>query len=132
MAKSTNNQEHTKQGGNSGFVIERMLPLGKENAISTKALMGLLGLNERELREQVAAERNRGAIICSNTDRKGGYFKPTNKEELQNFYNSMQSKATGIFKALRSARKELRQFEGQQDIQDIQDIKEVTGGIVHD
>jgi len=81
--------------------------------------MNLLNLNERELREQVAAERNRGVIICSNTDRKGGYFKPANREELQGFYNSMQSKATGIFKALRSARRELREFEGQQSIEDI-------------
>ena len=116
MTESTNDRVYTKQGGNSDFVIEKLLPLGKDNAISTKALMNLLNLNERDLREQVAAERNRGAIICSNTDRKGGYFKPANKEELRIFYDSMKAKATGIFVALRSARKELNQLEGQRDI----------------
>ena len=114
MKANKSNRTHTKQGGNPTFTIEPLLPLGKENAISTKRLMEALTLSERELRARVAYERNQGAIICSCNQ---GYFKPADKEELREFYKGLQKQAISIFKALRSTRKALEETDGQQELE---------------
>ncbi|MGF6990064.1 hypothetical protein M2150_001307 [Lachnospiraceae bacterium PM6-15] len=111
MKKNKHNQEHTNEGGNPAFVIEPLLSLGKEKAISTKELMQALQCSERELRAIVSRERQNGAIICSATT--GGYFKPSTREELKEFCRGLESQAITMFKALRSARKILKETEGQ-------------------
>jgi len=114
MKVSKSNRTHTMQNGNSDFVIEKLLPLGKDSAVSTKILMALLDCSERELRARVAYERNQGAIICSCNQ---GYFKPADKEELREFYKGLQKQAISIFKVLRSTRKALEETDGQQELE---------------
>lgn len=114
MQKSKHNQVHKDQGGNPDFVIEPLLPLGREAAVSTKELMTVLSMTEREIRAQVAFERYRGAIICSDTSAGGGYFKFETREELKAFYKGLQKKADSIYQALRSTKKALEEIEGQQ------------------
>ncbi|MCP1110330.1 hypothetical protein [Ohessyouella blattaphilus] len=112
--KNKSNRVHINEGGNLTFVIEPLLPLGKENAISTKALMQALQCSERELRAIVSRERQNGAIICSAAT--GGYFKPSTRKELKDFCENLESQAITILRTLRSARKILKETEGQLSI----------------
>ena len=52
---------------------------GAENAIPTRTLVKLTGLSVRDLRAQVAREREAGALILAKGD--GGYFLPDEGEK---------------------------------------------------
>ena len=107
MKKNKHNQVHTDQNGNSEFVIAGLLPLGKENAISTEDLVKLTGCSSaRELQQYIAQERKAGALICSSTT--GGYFYPE-------FRRSLKSRAENTLVAIESAEKALNSPEWQQD-----------------
>lgn len=97
--------------------IAERLPRGAENAISTEALIAACGVsNIRQLRKMVAAERDAGALILSNTS--GGYFLPSDgekgREEMRHFVNTVRSKALNLLKAARPARNALRILDGQE------------------
>jgi len=93
-----------------------LLPEGKENAISTQALIDLLGCgNARELTKYVAQERMEGYPICSSTS--GGYYKASTILELRECERSLQSRAMGILVALKPIRRKLKEMEGQQELE---------------
>ncbi|MGF6991438.1 hypothetical protein M2150_002713 [Lachnospiraceae bacterium PM6-15] len=114
MEKNKSNRVYTNEGGNPAFVIEPLLPLGKENAISSEELTKIFNCTDRELRAIVSRERKSGAIICSATT--GGYFKPKTKEELQAFYKGLKGQALSILEALRSSKRALDEMEGQESL----------------
>lgn len=115
MNKNKHNRAHTIQNGNSEYKIASLLPVGKENAISTKNLVQLTGCSSaRELQQCIALERSRGAVICSSTT--GGYFLPANHRETAEFCKALENRAKNTFLALRSAKQSLRVPEGQQDM----------------
>lgn len=77
--ENRNNRVHTgEKSGKTDFLIEGLLPVGKENAITTQDLVKLSGCGSaRELQQRIAYEREQGAIICSGSaeaigDRKTG------------------------------------------------------------
>lgn len=109
----------TNGSNNSNWKIEPLLPIGKENAISTEELKQVFGCSAREIRAIVSKERNEGALICSSTQ--GGYFKAGSRAELQEFYNTLQSQAISIYKALRHTKKALDETDGQISIDDIKE-----------
>ena len=110
--KEKHNQARNQQ--NDNFVeIEKMLPLGEQDAIHAKELSALLDCTERELRIIIASERNSGRLICSSSN---GYFRPANKFELRAYVKVMQAHATSVFKTLQGAKKELEKLEGQQEL----------------
>ena len=113
MTENRNNRTHAeKMSGKTDFPIMELLPVGRENAVSADGLTKLLGCkNTRELRLMVANERNRGAVICSSAS---GYYRPKNRMELSEYCHSMDSMATSIFQATRSAKKALELAEGQE------------------
>lgn len=116
MEKNKHNRVHTIQNGNSEYKIASLLPVGKENAISTKDLVELAGCSSaRELQQYIAAERSRGAVICSSTT--GGYFLPANRSETVEFCRSLENRAKNTFLALRSAKKSLEVPEGQESFE---------------
>lgn len=123
MCKNENNRIHT---GNvpckAEFPIMDLLPEGRENAVSTKTLMSVFNCSERVLRAMVAAERIKGAVICSAPS--GGYFRPGNREELLEFYRVLEGQAKSIFVALKSTREVLQIPEGQQDLECMEREKE--------
>lgn len=82
MTKSKHNQVHTdNQPGKADYHIASLLPIGKENAISTAELVSITGCTSaRELQQYIASERNAGAGICSCSS--GGYFLPANHAEM--------------------------------------------------
>lgn len=101
------------QSGKTDFLIQRLLPIGRENAITTEELVKLSGCGSaRELQQRIAWEREQGAIICSGSGR--GYWIPKNRQEIQDFVKTMDARALNTLKAARSAKRALRVPDGQQ------------------
>ena len=115
--KNKHNRAHANQNGNSGFTIAGLLPVGKENAISTDDLVNLTGCSSaRELQQYIAQERKAGAVICSSTT--GGYYLPANKMEIAEFRRSLKNRAENTLVAIESAEKALNSPEWQQEAND--------------
>ncbi len=115
--KDRNNRVHTgEQSGKTEFPIMSLLPVGRENAISTGDLVKLTGCKSaRALQKRIAYERNRGAVICSDSGR--GYWRPKDRQEIQQFIKTMNSRALNTLKATRSAKTALKVPNGQQVIE---------------
>lgn len=78
MKKNQSNPAHEKKSGKTKFQIESLLPVGKENAVTTAELVKRSGCSSaRELQQKIAYERNHGAVICSGSGK--GYWKPKNR-----------------------------------------------------
>lgn len=114
--ENRNNQVHTEeQSGKTDFLIEGLLPVGKENAVTTQELLKITGCGSaRELQQHIAYEREHGAIICSGSGR--GYWKPKNRQEIQQFVKTMNARALNTLKAVKSAKRALKVPEGQQSM----------------
>ena len=93
------------------------IPEGKEHAISAQRLAEISGAcSERCLRGDIAELRKAGEIICSSP---GGYYKPATRAEIADFIERMEAHASGVYQAIASARKALRQMEGQQSFENL-------------
>lgn len=114
--ENRNNQVHTEeQSGKTDFLIDGLLPVGKENAVTTQELVKITGCGSaRELQQRIAYEREHGAIICSGSGR--GYWKPKNRQEIQQFVKTMNARALNTLKAVKSAKRALKVPEGQQSM----------------
>ena len=101
--ENRNNRVHTGgQSGKTDFLIEGLLPVGKENAVTTQDLVKLSGCGSaRELQQRIAYEREYGAIICSGSGR--GYWRPKDRQEIQEFVHTMNARALNTLKAVKSA-----------------------------
>ena len=117
--QNRNSQVHINgESGKTDFIIDPLLPIGKENAITTDELMRMSGCgSSRELRQRISSERERGAIICSGAGR--GYWKPKNRQEIQEFIKTMDARLLNPLKAAKGAKKALRTPEGQQSIEGV-------------
>lgn len=99
-------------------MVNELLSKGKNNAITTEELIRACHFrNSRELTAQIARERGQGALICSKTSGRGGYYLPESREEVIEFINSMSSRAKNTFKAVQAAREHLKQIDGQQELE---------------
>ena len=97
--------------------ILEYIPEGKKNAIPAQRLAEISGArSERCLRGDIAELRKAGEIICSSP---GGYYRPATRDEIRDFIERMESHAIGVFSAIASARKELKQMEGQKSIEEL-------------
>lgn len=115
--KNKHNRAHANQNGNSELPIASLLPVGKENAISTEDLVNITGCGSaRELQQYIARERKAGAVICSSTT--GGYFLPADHGEIAEFCKALENRAKNTFIAIQSARRALQLPEGQQSIEE--------------
>ena len=113
MKESKHNRTHADQNGNSRFAIAGLLPIGKENAVSTEELVQVIGCSSaRELQQYIAQERKAGAVICSSTT--GGYYLPANRAEIAEFCKSLESRAENTIVAIQSAKRVLEESEWQQ------------------
>ena len=87
-------------------MIEKLLPVGKENAIDSQTLAELAGCKSvRELQQMIAVERANGAVIISSTT--GGYYLPANKHEIREFIATLNNRGRNTIAALESAIKAL-------------------------
>lgn len=114
--QSGNSRAHTEgRSGKTEIIIEQLLPIGRENAITAQELVKITGCGSvRELQQRIACERNQGAIICSGAGR--GYWKPKDRQEIKAFIQTMDARAWNTLKATASAKKALRVPEGQQSM----------------
>lgn len=97
--------------------ILEYIPEGKKNAISAQRLAEISGArSERCLRGDIAELRKAGEIICSSP---AGYYRPATRDEIRDFIERMEGHAQGVFRAIASARKALRQMEGQKSIEEL-------------
>lgn len=108
-------------------MIAELLNRGRERARTSDDLMRACGLmSKRELTNQIARERENGIIILSTTAGNGGYYLPKNREEVQQFINSMEARAQNTLKAVKCARKLLNETSGQMSLQDIIEGREAA------
>ena len=126
MQKSTDYQcEHQKKFESEVELMAvnitdytKILPVGKENAISTDELIVLLGFTDaRGLQMDIAKARDNGQVILSSTS--GGYYLPANDEEVREFIGALQARAIGTFRALKSAREYLKEDKAQMSFDDM-------------
>lgn len=100
---------------------EKILPTGKENAISTNDLTVLMGFSDsRALQADIARARNAGQVILSSTA--GGYYLPCNDSEVEEFIAVLRARAIGTFRALKSAREYLKEDKAQMSFDDMGDF----------
>lgn len=93
--------------------VIRYLSVGKENAVDLITLSELMDMCPRNVGRIIHKERANGTVICSSTN---GYYLPANKEDIREFVESMQKRATSIFSSLKSAKKYLNTLDGQEAI----------------
>lgn len=97
--------------------VQSVLQYGKENAISSDALVELLGLGlKRNLQKQIASERAAGAVILTDFER-GGYFLSNDPDELKEFIHNVRAKAANTMKAARPAEMALDAATGQERVE---------------
>lgn len=110
------NENILNAGKDNNFPIASLLPIGRENALSTAELVKMSGCaSSRELRERISEERRAGAIICSGSGR--GYWLPKDKQEIVDFVHVMDARAVNIFAATKSAKEALKLPEGQLEME---------------
>lgn len=117
---SSQSDSSTKPAPRPEGRIEKLLPHGAENAISTEQLLHLTGIrHSRALQDIIAAEREHGALILSAS--KGGYFKPDDgdkgQQEIADFIHTLHARAISTLKALSAARKALGVIDGQDEME---------------
>lgn len=84
--------------------IYDLLPIGAENAVSRRELSALTGIEDRQLRRKIAAERMEGLLILSSTaEVGGGYFRAANVAELRRWVAMMQSHISAVLAVIRAA-----------------------------
>lgn len=76
--------------------IADRLPHGQDNAVPLEHLVILTGMNERDVRRQIEAERRAGVLILS--DNQHGYWLTDDPAEALRFARSMRRRAGAILK----------------------------------
>lgn len=76
-------------------LLERMNAVGRENAISRKALASLTGLSDRGVRKQIENERRQSMPILSSTQ-SGGYYLLDSKVALREYLAEQESRMASI------------------------------------
>lgn len=108
-------------------LIASMLPRGEENAIPSAKLVQLAGVRSaRELQNQIAQEREAGALILSTCRGGGGYFLPSDgevgKREIAAFVATLRARALNTLRALKAAREALEGLDGQVSLDDLEGV----------
>ncbi len=91
-------------------MIQEYLKKGRANASSRAKLCELTGLSPRELRLEIAKEREAGALILSDSGTRG-YYLPGSVEELESYVRQMETRAKKIFISSRAARQEIKRMK---------------------
>ena len=85
---------------NEHSIIMDNISTGEENVVSLAELCRITGIENRELRAIIAAERLKGAVICSSVN---GYFYPETVQELQAYVHQERARSRSISQGLKSA-----------------------------
>ena len=107
------NESISQQRPEGNSLID-LLPHGKSRAVSMKHLADVFGCTEREVRAMIHRARCDGSIICGDSN---GYYLPETREELMRWYRLARKRSLSGLKALKAARQQLREMEGQQEME---------------
>ena len=81
-----------------------LLPVGAEYAISRRQLIQITGLADRKLRRKIAEERKAGLLILSSASEVGGgYYRPSNTQELRRWVAMMTAHVNATLAVIRAA-----------------------------
>lgn len=86
---------------NKPLSLTDFLSVGADNAITTKQLARLLGLNERDITSMIHALRKKGVLICSDTIH--GFWLPADDEDIKSFVRQMNGRIKDMQKAMKPA-----------------------------
>lgn len=108
-------------------VVETLLLQGEGNALPSNELVRLTGFRSvRELQNEIACEREAGALILSTCRGGGGYFLPSPGEagqrEISAFVATLQARAINTLRILKAAREALESLEGQVSLDDLEGV----------
>lgn len=85
---------------NPAETIRAMIGSGEENAVQSKTLEEVTGLNGRDVKRCIEELRRGGTVICGSNR---GYFYPEQLHELQGFIKRELRRAASIRRTLESA-----------------------------
>lgn len=87
------------------------IPTGKENAIRRDALVTMLNLPDRRVRNMIEAARKDGALILNAQDG-AGYYMSEDVGELKRQLKRNNSRAMSILVQQKHLRRKIRELEG--------------------
>ena len=90
-------------------MIHEILPAGRDNALTGRALATYFGCDLRAITAQIERERRDGHPICAASGENPGYFLPADDEELQEYCDRLKSRAIELFKTRQALISVLRQ-----------------------
>lgn len=99
-------QSHTQYNTthNERASVYDLLPTGAEYAISRRQLIQITGLADRKLRRKIAEERKAGLLILSSAALSGGgYYRPSNTQELHRWVAMMTAHVNATLAVIRAA-----------------------------
>lgn len=116
----------TPSARKQGFV-ESLLLQGEENALPSGELVRLTRFKSvRELQNEIAREREAGALILSTCRGGGGYFLPAPGEagqrEIGAFVATLRARALNTLRVLKAAREALESLDGQVALDDLEGV----------
>lgn len=87
--------------------IIEYIPHGRDNAITRAELVRLTGLSDRNVRAQISQARRNNVII--NLQDGGGYYRPTERAEIERYAMQEEHRLKSIGWSLKAARDALRE-----------------------
>ena len=97
-------------------ILERVIPIGKENAIHQKELASLLGVTPATAKIMVREARNQGMEIMSGSQ---GYWRPKDDNERREFTNLLSKQAFTRLKTVKPIKSTLQEINGQISLSDV-------------
>ena len=105
--------------------LEKLIPVGRENAIHNNELAQALGVTEGTVRKIIQRARREGMDIVSGQP---GYWFPVDDSERNAYYNLLRKQAISRFKTIKPMGDTLKTFKGQISITDVLDNQSNDGG----
>lgn len=88
--------------------ITALIPEGRENAVTRFQLVWKTGERDRQIRREIAEARREGDLILNRQDG-GGYYRPSNPQEVLRWYRQEHARAMKILVGLTPARRWLKE-----------------------
>lgn len=95
-------------------MISELLAAGKKNARTGKQLAEFLGVNIRDITEQIERERRAGQPICASMAEPHGYYLAENADELDSYCKMIKGRAIELFKTRQALIRTLKRIQEQQ------------------
>ena len=111
-------ENNTRSPEGQAGTVSKLLPCGKENAITGGSLVKLLGLHDlRELTQLIELERRAGLPICASTYITHlGYYLAAEPAELEKYISSLDRRLHNVGQTRRHLEATLLRMYGQENV----------------